>query len=96
MHVLSTTELPAIVAIVSGRVVDRQGRMYNLAIHCVAVAASPTRRSLLTETANSEQLLYIVAAVRCCTLFYRLGPVVRPYSSHGLWTRLLVCMLPYP
>ena len=56
-------------------------------VSCVAVAASPTRRSLLTETANSEQLLM---ARQCCTLFHRLGPVVRPYSSH-----CTVCGLDY-
>ena len=32
-------------------------------ISCVAVAASPTRRSLLTETANSEQLLMVAAVL---------------------------------
>ena len=32
-------------------------------VSCVAVAASPTHRSLLTETANSEQLLMVAAVL---------------------------------
>ena len=43
--------------------------------------------SPVVANANSEQLLM---SRQCCTLFHRLGPVVRPYSSHCLWTRLLV------
>ena len=47
------------------RVVDRQGGCTTLlyTVSCVAVAASPTRRSLLTETANSEQLLMVAAVL---------------------------------
>ena len=62
LQYMLATELPAIVAIVSGRVVDRQGRMYNLAIHRFMCRRHRVADSLLTETANSEQLL-IVAAV---------------------------------
>ena len=40
-------------------------------VSCVAVAASPTRRSLLTETANSEQQL--VAAVLHVVVSSRTG-----------------------
>ena len=86
---------------------DRQGGCTTLlyTVSCVAVAASPTRRSLLTETANSEQLLMVAAVldhryltfgtfrrlnIYGWTLFHRLGPVVRPYSSH-----CTVCGLDY-
>ena len=44
---------------------DRQGGCITLlyTVSCVAVAASPTYWLLLTETANSEQLLMVVAVL---------------------------------
>ena len=56
-------------------------------VSCVAVAASPTRRSLLTETANSEQLL-MVAAVTVARCFIVSG------RSYGL-ILATVCGLDY-
>ena len=66
---------------------DRQGGCTTLlyTVSCVAVATSPTRRPLLTETANSEQLLM---ARQCCTCFIVSG------RSYGL-ILATVCGLDY-
>ena len=53
-------------------------------VSCVAVAASPTRRSLLTKTANNDQLLM---ARQCCTLFHRrsYGLILATFCGLDYW-----------
>ena len=57
------TELPAIVATRSAAEswTDKEG--CTTLLYTVSCAASPTRRSLLTETANSELLLMVAAVL---------------------------------
>ena len=62
------TELPAIVAShrsASELWTNKEGCTTLIyTVSCVAVAVSPTRRSLLTETANREQLLMVAAVLQ--------------------------------